>query len=453
MEKEKKVILIILVLIVILLIFLGIVIMKLNKEKEAIYGNEYVETMDEKQDISYNVSDNIEKIQNHQMYYTINNILSSYIESIQNLNGDINNVKINQEKEYLKIENVLDDEYKNEMSMSKDKYLNQIKKFKLSNEKKLQGTSYYFIIDDIYQCEMSVDIELYFVEYSINNIKDKIIVKLDHENRTYSLFLKDYIEKNNYIFSNIGKEDIRINTKSIELNNYNKFNFIPMNEKDIVIEYFNLYKSMMLNNVEKAYELLQKEYREKRFGSIQAFKKYIEDNKKDITSREIKSYLINRYEEYTEYVLKDQYDNLYIIKETDIMKYTVTLDTYTLEQEKFNTTYIKATNREKVSMNIGKFFDMINSKDYKTAYELLSEGFKENKFKTENSFQEYIKETLYSYNNIKLVKFSDEISGVYTYYIEVYNKEDEKSPKIKMNIIMQLLEETEFVMSFEKIEE
>ena len=42
------------------------------------------------------------------------------------------------------------------------------------------------------------------------------------------------------------------------------------------------------------------------------------------------------------------------------MKYTVALDTYILEQEKFNATYLKATNKEKVSMNISKFFDMIN---------------------------------------------------------------------------------------------
>jgi nanoRNase/pAp phosphatase (c-di-AMP/oligoRNAs hydrolase) len=91
---------------------------------------------------------------------------------------------------------------------------------------------------------------------------------------------------------------------------------------------------------------------------------------------------------------------------------------------------------------------MINSKDYKTAYGLLAEGFKENKFKTEDAFKQYVKENLYSYNKVNLVKFSDEISGVYTYYIEVYNKEDEKAPKIKMNIIMQLLDGTKYKISF-----
>ena len=70
----------------------------------------------------------------------------------------------------------------------------------------------------------------------------------------------------------------------------------------------------------------------------------------------------------------------------------------------------------------------------------------------QDSFEQYIRTKLYLYNDINLVNFSDKISGVFTYYIEVSNKENKNDAKIKMNIIMQLLEDTEYQLSFEIID-
>ena len=59
-----------------------------------------------------------------------------------------------------------------------------------------------------------------------------------------------------------------------------------------------------------------------------------------------------------------------------------------------------------------------------------------------------MKAKLYSYNKPEYLNFSNEISGVYTYYIEVSDKENKDNKKIKMNIVMQLLEGTDYRLSF-----
>ena len=94
---------------------------------------------------------------------------------------------------------------------------------------------------------------------------------------------------------------------------------------------------------------------------------------------------------------------------------------------------------------------MINSKDYKSAYKVLAQSFKNNYFRTQESFEKFMKETFYSYNKPVYMNFSSDISGIYTYHIEVLNKENTKDDTIKMNVIMQLLEGTNYQISFEII--
>ena len=213
-----------------------------------------------------------------------------------------------------------------------------------------------------------------------------------------------------------------------------------------------MYKENLQFNVENIYNSMEKEYREKRFGTLQNYKEYVTKNYKELLKCNLNQYVTETEDNFTNYICKDQLGNYYIFKETNIGEYTLTLDTYTLKQDKFNEKYKTATNNEKVGMNISEFFQMINAKDYKSAYSVLSSSFKEKNFKNQDSFEQYIRTKLYLYNDINLVNFSDKISGVFTYYIEVSNKENKNDAKIKMNIIMQLLEDTEYQLSFEIID-
>lgn len=50
-----------------------------------------------------------------------------------------------------------------------------------------------------------------------------------------------------------------------------------------------------------------------------------------------------------------------------------------------------ATERERIEAYAGKFFTYLNDKDYESAYELLSDGFKSSYFRELSVFEEYVK--------------------------------------------------------------
>ena len=54
--------------------------------------------------------------------------------------------------------------------------------------------------------------------------------------------------------------------------------------------------------------LLDKEYREKRFGDYNTFSKYIDNNIKEINALSFSKYLVNNYNEYKEYICADAID-------------------------------------------------------------------------------------------------------------------------------------------------
>ena len=73
------------------------------------------------------------------------------------------------------------------------------------------------------------------------------------------------------------------------------------------------------------------------------------------------------------------------------MNFTVKFDNYTIPTEKFTTTYKDVTDEQKIQMDVNKFVQMINRQDYRTSYALIDDGFKSNYFKTNNEFEEFIK--------------------------------------------------------------
>ena len=277
------------------------------------------------------------------------------------------------------------------------------------------------------------------------NYKDEVfyIVNMNVEKHTFT------IEPLDQKYNSIDEVNITDFDESIEDKNINSYNSESSDFLTKARNYIQLYKMISIAKPEKMYELFEKEYRNARFGSLQKYKEYVLKNKKEIMNTEAAEYLVNYGDNNIEYVVKDQYGNLYIFDEKAVLNYTVKLDTYTLEQEKFNTEYKNATNKKKVQMNIDKFFQMLNANDYNSAYKLLNENFKALNFKTEESFENFVKQNLYTHANVTYVNFSDKISGVFTYYIELKNKANASDKEIGMNIVMQLKDGTDFNLSFE----
>ena len=118
------------------------------------------------------------------------------------------------------------------------------------------------------------------------------------------------------------------------LKNYGVNEYIPVyvEEADVVIKYFNNYKNIMIRDVELAYNLLNKEYREEKYGNLENFKKYVNNLIRVTTySMEVDVYktIYSNGNKYFDVYDKD--GNHYIFKEKSIMDYEVYLDNYTVE--------------------------------------------------------------------------------------------------------------------------
>ena len=215
-----------------------------------------------------------------------------------------------------------------------------------------------------------------------------------------------------------------------------------------------MYKALMLSNTNEAYKYLDNEYRNLKYGSLQEYKDFIISNNDDINDFEMKAYSINE----NRYVCKDGKDNFYIFNVNKVLDYTVVLDTYTVDLPEFTEKYNKVSAQEKVALNINKVITALNYKDYKYIYNKLADSFKDDYFNNEEELKEYLSNKLYDNNEINFGKFSDEGNGIYTYQIELSEISNENEAaqegkgdnfaRIKMNIVMQLKEGTDFVMSF-----
>ena len=236
-------------------------------------------------------------------------------------------------------------------------------------------------------------------------------------------------------------------TKIKEKYESNEFTFTTINTENLMSIYLNKYKDNISNNVEQAYNMLDEDYRNQKFGNIEEFRRYIENNKETILDTRLISYQTETNGDINRYICLDENGNYYIFDEKAIMDYTLILDTYTIDLPEFIEKYDRATEQQKVALNINKFIQAINDKDYKYAYNCLADSYKNNYFKTQAEFENYAKENFYANSTVAYSQF-DTQEDVYTYSVILTNRETKE--QMNKTFIMQLGEETEFVLSFNR---
>ena len=272
---------------------------------------------------------------------------------------------------------------------------------------------------------------------SSNNFEEEIffIVRMDEQSLLFSIIPSNEVEyKQEYVLDRI------------LLNDYNEYAEEEITDKTLLEKYLQYYRYNTFCNIEKAYNMLDNNYRNNRFNGIEDYKKYIESNE-IIRSIKLQKYIKNKIYNLVQYVCTDFNDNYYIINEKSVMDYTIMLDNYTIDLPQFVEKYNKANKQEKVALNINKFILAINDKSYNFAYNLLAESFKNNKFKTVEDFENYIKNNLFEKNKVEYSTFSNEGDN-YIYNLIISDANEESDKIIKCTVIMQLKEGTDFVMSF-----
>ena len=334
------------------------------------------------------------------------------------------------------IYNFLDPNYISQKNITTDNILE-----KIENKGKVE-----FIPLEMYQLLGNYKTQ-YAVYGQLQNIETQeqeqvyFVVDVDKTNSTFYITPIDFAQYPNVADIPLDDEDT-----SIEKNDNNYFSYTIMQENDIAQKYFTYYKKLMQDNPDMAYLLLEEEYRNKRFGSVEEFKKYVSNNQEDIEGYLAKEYEANYLEDGTEYICQDQYKHTYIFKVSAVMQFQVKLDTYTIESEETKQKYQGAEERRKVEMNIDKWIQMLNCRDYKAAYNVLDESFRSQYFSNVDDFESYMRNTFPYYYGVNLSDFSSE-AGVYIQKIFLTDITAKMKISLHETIIMKLTDDG-FVMSF-----
>ena len=425
---NTKKLIIIIIICIILIITLLLVILNLNKKAPE---NIILRETTHKEYEEYLNNTEFEKIndlKDHNTFFTILSCINKYMQ-------------YNEQKDNSNIYNILSTEYISKNNITIDNITQKIKMYNNAET---------FTAKEIYEYNNNENVSTYFVygktiENNFDNDDPKqeqinIVVQLDKSNRTFDIILNETKEDNG-----IAK---RTSLKQIENKNSNVYITPNIQEQQIGLMYLSDYKDNMLKDIKKAYEQLDKDYKQKRYPTIEEFKKYINSNTELIyvTGTQCE---VNQQDEKIIYIVKDQYGNVYRFKETAVMEYTVELDDYTIENKEFTEKYKSSKNQDKGILNINKFFEMINMQDYTSAYDLLDETFKGTYFKTQADFENFVKQYMFRYNKVKYKTYSDQIGSLLIYEITLTDITRENTKEVNCNIIMKLLEGTNFVMSFE----
>ena len=395
-------------------------------------------------------SKTFEKIGNdYGIYFSVNNILNDYIKYFEYINGDvsvdigrmqISEAELKKQMNETGIKAItanFDEQYTKEQTVNEQKIKSYVEKYKNS-----KGNSEYKInIKEVYYAYIDDDHSLILVYSEINNNEFDCMIKTDWRNGYYSIFWDDYLEKNNYKKDRTEEVNLSSNIKNGE---YNKFIIASPDKPYISVQYLDNLKNKMKNSPMELYNILDEEYKEKRFPNNEVFSQFINDFSERIDKLSVQKY---KFEDNRISIL-DNYNNVYVFKTSGVMEYKVLLDNYTIENESIIAEYDKASDQQKVYSNIDKFFTMANMKDYNGMYNMLDNTFKSNNYKTVDNLRTYMKQNLYDYNVIKEVRNFEKNGNYYICTVGFVDGENQNSEEKQITIIMELKDNRDFVMSF-----
>lgn len=393
-------------------------------------ANGYI--LDKENDIILEKEERVHLVMNESMYFSVKEIMQKYVKYIEKANSQV-------------VYNMLSSEYKEQNNITISNCIEKLPSYHIPE----------LIVKHMYMKEGDI-VDYLYLEVAIQNNKintnNQLIVTeqkeyyklgIDKENSSFAIEPIDLIYYQEYI------ENKQVVETRIEKNSNNSMSYKNVTENDVVSEYLNNYCNLLQYNIEQAYTLLQEEYKEEKYKTYSDFETYVKNN--DITEGMILKSYTKQYNEdkSIEYICKDEYGRTYLFKTMAVLEYTVQLDDYTLENKAFNQKYEKANSRDKGILNIDKFFEMINRQDYTAAYALLDANFKQNYFKTQVEFENYMKNKVFRYNSVNYKEYSNQITDIYIYKITLTDATKQSSQEIEFNIVMKLLEGTNFVMSFD----
>lgn len=306
------------------------------------------------------------------------------------------------------------------------------------------------------------------IEKDLSKTPYYLVMKQDLNNVSFSLKPISEAEYKKYINN---KENETFD-EDIELGDFNKITNISITDEDFAEKYFNSYIHNARYYPEEAYESLDENYRKERFGSYQKYLEYLKNNEEELVSLDPSSIQdINDFsneEEYTNYmnsltqkelkkyylyedndpkmcICVDYYGNYYIFQAEGVMNYTVYLDTYTIELEHFLELYKNRKAEEIAHLNIERIFEAINDDNFDYVYNHLDGDIKR-QYSSKSNFAKEMQKNLYKYNEVTFVGY-DEEDDESIYKLTIKDVTRAKDKELKMNVVMELGENTEYIIT------
>ena len=416
MKKVKKIIISLLVLLIILSIILIILIKQNNNiDENLLPNNELANTK----------------------VYASNSVKENNIYTILAIDNVIQNV-IDYAKESNKqaLYNITETNYIKRNNISTDNVITIYENIK----------KYY--IQEMYAFETSTMSEYYTYGFILKENNDKpenyyFKVCKDSSNSTFSVSPLKIDEYNKAKEEKINK----IENESIKSNLYNKYNYNLYSGKDVAEKYINDFIFKMKYIPDVAFGTLDEEYRNKKFSNIDEFKSYIKNNSERFDDFIIRSYGREATENITNYEVEDINNHYYKIKASSGMDYTIILDDYTVESNEYVQKYNSSSDSTKIATCINKFFKLIDSKEYKSAYAYLDDTFKQKNFDTVGKFETYAKQNFFN-NNTVTISSAEKVGDIYSCKVQIKSGVSVAAMSKDITVIIKLKENTDFVMSF-----
>ncbi len=428
MKKFKYLIIVFIILVLLVITILLIAnrkeeVVEQQPEQEEIVEEGYINIKDPKK--MFNIVNCISR------YYDIINQNSSLYYTTDESGNRIKNIT-NQAKEA--VYHLLSTDYIKENDITTE---NVIDKIVTINEKAL-------FVPTKMKVDSNNNIERYLVSGFITGLKNNyigdinIIVNLDNQNEAFS------IEPINKQINSIEDLEKEVQITQIEQNDNNKYIPIEVNDEYIITQYINMYKKMALAKPEIAFEYLDKEYREKRFGTQEEYLKYVQANKDYITTLALQKYKVDQ----NKYLCNDIYENMYTFTTNDgLLDYTIKLDNYTTPSQDVIDKYNNSEDLNKISMNVDRVIKMMNSRDYRTMYSILNEEYKKNNYASQDDFEKYMRDTYKQYYEYS-IEDSYKEGDVYIITVKLTDITEKEPFKMDFRLIMKLQQDMEFRISF-----
>lgn len=387
----------------------------------------------------YDATYTVKEEKNVSSYISINRCIDIFLKYIKDSNTEA-------------VFSVLTKDYKEIENITIDNIFEKIKRI----EGNVQFNS-----DKVYLYDSDFFFNTYIVTGKIINSTNNLceeynyLLNIDIRKRTFEIApiegkYSDYISFRKGNVYDVNTDILAKIEHKIEPNNYNEADLaIGIGDKEVLSFYYSQLKLNIIYNTQKIYNLLNEEYRTKKFNTYENFVEYLNNNKENIEKSLIIKYNIQEFEEYKEYVCIDNFNNMIIFIEEEPMEYTVLLDEYTINDKIILNQYKNSDKKGKAQMNLEKFMHMINKKDYETAYNVLDEKFKEKYFNNIDKFIEYIKNNFFEYNEFNYEEMTEKDNNTIKIKTNINDKSYNSNDKKTKRFNIKLLENYGFNISFD----